>query len=117
MASEKMKRNVETKTLEVGQAVTGRYLGKSAQEVPDRDTGELKQREKLIFLNVSKTPAGGYSDDVTGSRFALWSDAGLRASFADALIQEREVVEITRLEQKELSGGRRMNQYDIFSYS
>lgn len=86
-----------------GDTFQGKFISQTERPWVDKTTGE----EKII-------PQFNFSDLTTGERVVMLGDAGLKNAMTSAAVEAGDVIEIQKLEQVELGGGRRANQYDIF---
>lgn len=97
------KRNMEILKMEAGDTFTGKFVGEFEKSWTDHATGEIKPIKTLIF------------QDEFDTRVGIFADAGLKNAFESSLVKEGERITIKKLEKRELSGGRTVNQYDIFT--
>lgn len=89
-----------------GYAFKGKYCGTSQSEPFSKVIkGEV----------VTKTLTFAIFEDDKGDRFKVIQDQGLRTALADAMIKENQTIEVVKLDKSDISGGRTMNQYDVFS--
>lgn len=77
-------------------------VGKSTGPWLDKNTGEESELTRLYFQKDN------------GDKFIIFEDGGLRNSLANAMVKEGDYVKIVKLEKASMSGGRTVNQYDIF---
>lgn len=77
-------------------------IGKSSAPWIDRTSGEERELVRIKFQR----------DD--GTEFLIFEDAGLRNAMANAMVEVGDYMKIVKLEQVEIGGGRRSNNYDIF---
>lgn len=96
------KSNADIIKMEVGDSVEGTYTGQQTGDWLDKATGELKDLTRLYFTR----------DD--GTKFILFQDGGLKNAMLNAGVSEGDYIKIQKLEKTELTGGRSVNQYDIF---
>lgn len=95
---------------DVGYSFKGTYIGRTERPWVDQATGSEKLIGQLGFNALdSKTLKP------TGERVVIFEDAGLKNALASAFVKEGQAIEIVKLPQAQLSGGRRVNQYDIFA--
>lgn len=94
---------------DVGYSFKGLYIGRTERPWTDPVTGAEKLIGQLGFDAVDNKLKP------TGERVVLFEDAGLRNALASAFVKEGQAIEIVKLPQAQLSGGRRVNQYDIFA--
>ena len=91
----------------VGFTLEGKYLG-FTQSAPfkalDDRTGEI----------VEKTMTNLVIEDAHGERISVIADKGLQGAIGDAMIKEGAWIKAVKLDKAKLSGGRTMNQYDLF---
>lgn len=92
----------EVKLDKVGAKVRGQFLEMRTVETVDSETGLVKPQSK-VFLT-----------DENGSRLYIWGNAGLKTAIEDSCLSKGDLIEIVKLEKKQLKGGRTKNQYDIF---
>lgn len=97
---------------DVGYSFKGAYVGRTERPWQDPATGEEKLIGQLGFNEID--PA---TNKLTGNRVVIFEDAGLRNAFASAFVKENDAIEIVKLGQAQLNGGRRVNQYDIYALS
>lgn len=94
---------MKTADMDVGAKFVGKFISQTERPWLDKTTGE----EKMI-------PQFNFSDLESGERVVLLGDAGLKNAITSAAVEPNDVIEIEKLEQVELTGGRRANQYDVF---
>lgn len=99
-------RIVKLSDLEPGEKVVGKYLGQSERPWLDKETGEEKIITQFLF-----------EESGSDARFMVFGDAGFKNTFSSAGVTKDDVIEIEKLEMKDLGGGRRVNQYDIYQLS
>lgn len=110
MALQRKKLTVELVKLKEKETITGRYVGQVTRPWTD-DAGEEKELVTLIFEHVDENGMPLAS----GARFGLHQDSGLRLALEQAFVAPGDLVEIQKLEKKQLQGGRSVNQYDIYA--
>jgi len=95
---------VKLSELKAGESVKGKYLGAATRPWVDHATGQTKDLVSHVFEKLDKT----------GERFSVFEDVGLRSALAASLVKEGARIEIVKGEQAALSGGKRVNQYDVY---
>lgn len=91
-----------------GYILKGKYCG----------TSESEPFEKVIKGEVvTKKLTFAIFEDEKGDRFKVIQDQGLRTALADAMVKQGQQIEVVKLEKSDISGGRTMNQYDVFDLS
>lgn len=80
----------------------GKYVGLTTRPFTDKKTGEEKTLHSIIV------------EDADGNRIKALADAGLRTAMEDAMLTAGTWFKAVKCEKTELSGGRTMNQWDIF---
>ena len=98
------KLSVEIRPFEIGQSFQARWIGRTAMEKEDAETGEVKTMHLAVFEEID-----------TKTRFGVFENYGLRQAISSAMVKEGEAIEVVRLEKAELKGGRTVNQYDVFA--
>ena len=93
---------VKLSDFDAGHTVQGKYITKTERPWIDRTTGEEKIIPVFVFENQN------------GERFNIFGDAGLVNAMSGAAVKENQWIEIEKLDQVDLGGGKRVNQYDIF---
>lgn len=97
------RKNPARKYLEVGQSIRGKYLGHFDKEIPNRETGELRDVRIFSF------------EDGEGEAFSLSGGIGLKQALEDAQVTEGDLVEIERLENRKNRNGKgETSTYEIF---
>lgn len=94
---------VKLSTLNVGASIVGIYKSVSEREWLNKETGAIEIITQFHFENAE-----------TGERFVVFGDSGFKNAMAAAAVEPNDWIEVQKLEQVSLSGGRRVNQYDIF---
>lgn len=89
--------------MEPGDKVEGTLKGRTTGPWLDKATGEEKELTRLHFQRED------------GTKFIIFEDGGLRNSLANAMVKDGDYVRIEKLEKVAMTGGRTVNQYDIFS--
>lgn len=102
--SERKKLNPTRSLLNVGQNVKCEYVGKYEKEGMNPETGEITK-----FL-VYK-----FKDLETGHDFTLRGSVGLRQALEDAMVEEGQAIEISRMPDVKNAKGGTKSVYDIFS--
>lgn len=91
-----------------GFSLAGKYVGMT-QGAPfndvDQKTGEIIQKT-LTFATFENTE---------GERLNVIADKGLQSALTEAMVKEGDRIELVKLAKTQLSKGRSMNQYDIYS--
>jgi len=88
---------------EVGQTLEGTFEGYAAdRNWVDKNTGEEKILKTVVFRQ----------DD--NSKIGMFEDGGLRNAIETSGIKPEQYVKIEFLGQKDLEGGKKVNQYDIY---
>lgn len=93
---------VKLSDFDAGHTVQGKYITKTERPWTDKSTGEEKIIPVFVFENQN------------GERFNIFGDAGLVNAMSGAAVKENQWIEIEKLDQVDLGGGKRVNQYDIF---
>lgn len=98
------RKNPSRKYLEVGQSIRGTYRGFFEKEIPNRETGELRDVRIFSF------------EDLEGELFSLSGGIGLKQAIEDANVVEGDLIEIERLENRKNRNGKgETSTYDIFT--
>lgn len=105
----KMRKKISTEIvklsdLEVGEEIEGTFLGNTDRPWLDRQTGEEKTITQALF------------EKADGSRFMAFLDAGAKNALSSSGVTKGDYIVLQKLEMKDLGGGRRVNQYDVFAY-
>ena len=87
---------------DVGFSFKGKLMGESDRPWTDPKTGEVKNIHQYLF------------EKDNGERVVVFGDGGLNNVMNAACIEKGAKIEIVKLGQKDISGSRRVNQYDIF---
>lgn len=113
--AKRVKATMEFTKLQPGDEFTGRLVATQERELKDQNTGNMKTVNLLVFEKMDLID-GVPKDLPERPRCGIWEDAGLRAALQDAFAEPGSVLEIHKLEKAELSGGRSVNQYDVYTY-
>lgn len=99
---------VDLANQEPGFSIRGMYVGQvigAPFKDVDKKTGEIVEKS-LTFAVFQGT---------NGDRFKVIADAGLKSALLDAMVKEKDLVEVVKLKKESIGKGRTMNQYDIFA--
>lgn len=99
---------VDLANQEPGFSIKGMYVGQvvgAPFKDVDKKTGEVIEKSLTFAVFSNKD----------GDRFKVIADAGLKSSLLDAMVKEKDLVEIVKLKKESIGKGRTMNQYDIFA--
>lgn len=95
---------IKLSDLEVGAEIEGKFMGTNERPWLDKQTGE----EKVITQ--------GLFERENGERFVVFMDSGAKNAVSAAGVAKGDYIVLQKLEMKDLPGGRRVNQYDVFAY-
>lgn len=94
---------IKLSKLEEGAEVVGRYSHQRERELTDKATGLVKMVPEFVLL----------ADN--GDKFSFLGDSGFVSEFHNADIKENELMKIIKGPQVDIGGGKRVNQYEIYT--
>jgi len=95
---------IKLSEMPVGSEFMGVYLKTKIRQITDKKTAELKDVKELVCCKV----------DDDEFFFSFLVDAGFMSAFNEADVQPNDVIKIVKLSPKNISEGRRVNQYEIY---
>lgn len=94
---------VKLSDLKTGDSIEGTFNGRTTGPWIDKQTGEQSELVRLHFTRED------------GTKFITFEDGGLRNAMANAMVKEGDYLKIVKCEQVSIGGGRKSNQYDLFT--
>lgn len=94
---------VKLSDFDAGYTIQGKYITRTERPWVDKNSGEEKIIPVFVFENQK------------GERFTVFGDAGLVNAMSGAAVKENQWIEIEKLDQVDLGGGKRVNSYDIYA--
>lgn len=112
MAKEPTRKKISVKTLKLSEQPVGfKFQGVYKGQVLGQPFGRLDNKTgEIVQVQLTSVIM-----EEGGQRVAYLADAGLKTALVDAMVVEGQYIEVVKLEKAQLTKGRTMNQYDIFS--